>query len=459
MKKIIFLALLILLITPLVLAINVEVEKQSTGEILIVEFNNPIVFNLSITNLESSDDFEFFNLLGFTMSPEKIHIGYGETKEIQLEIVSLASINERGFYTITYYIQANDKSRKEETLTFKIIELKDVFVVGSSDVDPESNSIEIFIRNTENLDFKDLDVNFASPFFSIQKNFSLDSKETKTFTIQLNSDDFNELIAGFYTLTAKVNVEGEEANVEGVIKFVEKNIVTTTKKDFGFLILTKIIEKKNAGNTIERSETVIKKNIISRLFTSFSPEPDFVEREGGTIYYIWDQEVMPGETLEIIAKTNWLFPFLVILFVVLIVVLTKKYSETNLVLKKKVSFVKAKGGEFALKVSIAVHAKKYVERVNVIDKLPFLVEIYERFGGDHPSRIDKKNRRMEWNFEKLEAGEMRVLSYIIYSKVGVLGKFALPTATAVYEKEGEIHESESNRAFFIAEQRTKDVKE
>ena len=462
MKKIILiilLALLILLIIPQVLAINVQVEKQAIGEVLIVELNNPVVFDLNITNLGASGNFEFFNLLGFTMSPEQIFIGHEETEEIQLEIVPLGSINERGFYTITYYIKASDASMTQETLTFKIIELKDAFVVGSSDVDPESNSIEIFIRNTEKFDFGNIDVNFSSPFFSIQKSFYLGSKETKNFTVQLNPDDFNELIAGFYTLTAKVSVEGEEANVEGVIKFVEKNIVTTTKKEFGFLITTKIIEKKNTGNTVERSETVIKKNIISRLFTSFNPEPDFVEREGTSIYYTWDQEIMPGETLEIIVKTNWIFPFLIILFVILIVILTKKYSETNLVLKKKVSFVKAKGGEFALKVSISVNAKKYVERVNVIDKIPLLVEIYERFGGDHPSRIDKKNHRLEWNFEKLEAGEMRILSYIVYSKVGVLGKFALPTATAVYEKDGEIHESESNRAFFVAEQRTKDIRE
>jgi len=462
MKKtilIILLTLLILLIIPQVLAINVQVEKQGIGEVLIVELNNPLVFDLNITNLGSSGNFEFFNLLGFTMWPEKVFIAREKTKKIQLEIVPLASIKERGFYTITYYIKANDGSMMQETLTFKIIELKDVFVIGSSDVDPESNSIEIFIKNKEDINFENIDVNFSSPFFSIQKSFSLNSKETKTFTMQLNSDDFNELTAGFYTLTAKVSVEGEEANVEGVIKFVEKNIVTTTKRDFGFLITTKIIKKENTGNTIERSEIVIKKNIISRLFTSFTPEPDFVEREGGIIYYTWNLEIMPGETLEIIVKTNWVFPFLVILFVVLIVVLTKKYSETNLVLKKKVSFVKAKGGEFALKVSIAINAKKYVERVNIIDKVPFLVEIYERFGGDPPSRIDKKNHRLEWNFEKLEAGEMRILSYIIYSKVGVLGKFALPTATAVYERDGEIHESESNRAFFVAEQRTKDVKE
>ena len=131
-------------------------------------------------------------------------------------------------------------------------------------------------------------------------------------------------------------------------------------------------------------------------------------------------------------------------------------SKTNVSLRKKITFVRAKGGEFALKVSVIVHAKKYVEKVSVIDRLPGLVKIYERFGGEHPNRIDEDKKRIEWDFEKLEAGESRLISYIIYSKVGVLGKFALPAATAIYEKEGEINESTSNKAFFIAEERKKD---
>jgi len=61
-----------------------------------------------------------------------------------------------------------------------------------------------------------------------------------------------------------------------------------------------------------------------------------------------------------------------------------------------------------------------------------------------------------WNFEKLEAGERRIISYIIYSKIGVLGKFALPPTTAIYEKDGKIKETESNKAFFIAEERKKE---
>ena len=76
-----------------------------------------------------------------------------------------------------------------------------------------------------------------------------------------------------------------------------------------------------------------------------------------------------------------------------------------------------------------------------------------------PKKVDEKNKRIEWYFDRLQAGETRMISYIIYSKVGVLGKFALPTTTAIYEKEGEIHEAESNQAFFIAEQARKPVED
>jgi hypothetical protein len=148
-----------------------------------------------------------------------------------------------------------------------------------------------------------------------------------------------------------------------------------------------------------------------------------------------------------------LFPLILIILIVAIVVLVRRFSEKDVMLRKKVSFVNAKGGEFALKVSIQVKAKNYVERVNVIDKLPALVKIYERFGGDEPTRVDEKNKKIEWNFEKLEQGEIRIISYVIYSKIGVVGKFALPKATVLFEKEGKIKEAQSNQAFFVAEQR------
>jgi len=456
MRKLSFITLFffgILLISS-VSAIDIQIEKLSENEVLVIDIEKPVVFDLNVRNLGAGDNFEFYNLLGFEMFPVgTIDINSGAVKNIELQLIPLGTIVERGFYTFNYFIRTSNGSQQEEQLTFKIVELKDVFEVGSSQVDVDSNSIEIFIKNKENFDFGEMSVDFASTFFNTQENFTLDSKETKNFVVELDRDDFLNVIAGFYTLSAKIEVGNKKTSVEGIIKFAEKDLITTTKKNYGFFIRSQVVEKKNDGNTIVSSETVIKKNIISRLFTSFNLKPDVVERIGSEVYYTWNHEIKPGETAEVEVKTNWLFPFFVILFIVSIVILTKKYTGTNIILRKKVSFVRAKGGEFALKVSIFVNAKSYIERVNIIDRLPPLVKIYERFGREVPTRFDEKTRRIEWNFEKLEARETRILSYIIYSKVGVMGKFALPTATAIFEKEGVIHEAESNRAFFINEPR------
>lgn len=453
-RAFIFTMLIFLLIIPLISAINVEVEKISSNEVMVSGVKEAVTFDLNLTNLGGVDNFKFYNLLGFNMFPVgTIPVNARETKRIELKISPIGEFKHSGAYTLEYIIRGNDDSEVRKKLTFDIAELKDVFEIGSGGFDPESSSVEIYIKNKVRLDFSKVNAKFSSAFFEFEETFPISGYEKKEFSIELNKKDFAELQAGFYTLNAEINVEDEKANVEGVIKFIEKDIVTTTRKDYGMIISTKIIEKKNEGNVAVKSETTLEKNIISRLFTSFSPEPDISDRKGFNIFYTWEREIKPGETLEIDVKTNWLLPFLIVIVIIVILVLARQYSKTNIVLKKRVSFVRAKGGEFALKISIIVQAREYVEKISITDRLPMLVKIHERFTGEMPSRIDEKNRRIEWNFEKLAAGEVRMLSYIVYSKIGVLGKFALPSATAIYERDGEIQETESNKTFFIAEAR------
>jgi len=436
----------------------VEIEKQSSNEVLIVGIGAPVTFDLRIKNTGLADNFELYNFLGFNMFPVgTIPIGTGQTKNVKLQISPISDFSHRGFYTFNYFIRGYNQNASEqsETLTFKAIDLKDAFEIGSGEVDAESNSIDIYIENKVNFDFENVDAKFSSVFFDREETFPLNSNERKEFNVQLNKEDFKKLMAGFYTLDAEVVVKGKKAEVEGTIKFAEKDIVKTAENEYGFFINTRIIEKVNEGNVLKKSETVIKKNIVSRLFTSFSPEPDIVERDSSTVYYTWINEIKPGETLKITVRTNWLFPFVTVLFLVVLIILVKQYSGTDLILRKRVSFVRAKGGEFALKVTIVASARRYIEQINIIDRLPPLVKVHERFGGQQPKRVDEKTKRIEWNFEKLEAGEMRTASYIIYSKVGIVGKFALPSATGIYEKEGKIKETTSNRAFFVAEQKVR----
>jgi hypothetical protein len=442
-----------LLIIPSVLAINLDIEQKSSDEIMIMGLENPTIFDLEIINQGPTDSFTFYTFFGAGYYPqETVLIESGETKTVEFGVYPRSNFAQRGLVTFNLFIQGQDRNEETVPLELKVIDLEDSIVVGSEKFDSSSNSLQIYIENKVNFDFGEVKSGFKSPFFDFQKEFSLGKYEKKSFNVELDKEDFAEVMAGFYTITAKIDIDGQEANIEGTMKFSETNLLETTKESYGFIIRTDLIRKSNKGNVMSESEIIIKKNIITRLFTNLNPEPDIVERQGTKIYYTWSEQINPGGVFEVRVKTNWLFPLLIIFLIVAVVVMTKKFSKTNLVLRKKISFVRAKGGEFALKVSIFVTAKKYIERVNIIDRLPPLVKVHERFGAEQPTRVNEKTRRIEWNFEKLEAGEIRTLNYIIYSKVGILGKFALPTATAIYEKDGDIHETESNKAFFMAEQ-------
>jgi len=105
-------------------------------------------------------------------------------------------------------------------------------------------------------------------------------------------------------------------------------------------------------------------------------------------------------------------------------------------------------------VTVIAEAKQFVEDIKLVDTLPPLVKLYNRFSGQEPDEISK--RRLSWDLGNMDAGERRILSYIIYSKVGVLGRFALSPAVARYEKDGKRKQTPSNRAFFVTQPSRKD---
>ncbi len=448
------------LIVPLIIAMNLEVEKLSTNEVMILGLNEPATFDLRIHNLGASENIMFYSFFSQNIYPKgTIHLAGREAQDVTLKIYPPEKI-KTGYYIFNYYIRNDNDAEIPQTLTVNVINFPDAFEIGSAEFDSESKTLNVYVHNKVSFNFENISVAFSSPFFDFTKEFTLGPNQRNDFIVSLNKEDFKKLMAGYYTFQANIEAKGIVTNLEGTLKFSEKDIVTTNKKTYGIIINTNLIEKTNEGNVVAKTETVIKKNIVSRLFTHFSPEPNAVERQGFAVYYTWNNEIVPGEILKITVRTNWILPFAIILLIVLVVIVVKKTSNRNILLKKKVSFVNAKGGEFALKVMILVEAKNYIEKISVVDRLPFLTKVHEKFGGEHPSRIDEKNKRIEWNFERLQAGERRVFSYIIYSRIGILGKFVLPSATAVYEREGNVKEAQSNQAFFMLEPRTrKDLEE
>jgi hypothetical protein len=451
MKKVI-LIILILCILPGIFALNLDINKLSEKEVVIKDSGKPVSFNMSFKNLGSEDNLMFYSYATPSMHPKgTVNIKDGETKEVQLQFYYLEDLTNKEYLTFEYFIRSQDGSELKENLLVRIVELQNAFEAGASDLNPESNSVTIYLHNKLNFNFENLNVDFSSSFFNVEKNFSLGPNEKKEFEIQVNQEDFTKLLAGFYTLNSKILFEGLDAEIESIIKFTEKEIIQTTEDDKGFIINTKTIQKENKGNVEANAGIVLKKNIISRLFTTYNNQPDIVDRQGGIVYYSWNRKIAPGETLEVIVKTNWIFPLIVILFLISVVILLKTFTGRNLVLKKSIHFVRTKGGEFGLRITIFIKAKRHIDNLALVDKLPPLVKMFDKFSGDKPVKIDEARKTLEWNFNSLEAGEKRLMSYVVYSKIGILGKFALPSATAIYERNGKISETFSNKAFFVNE--------
>ncbi len=448
MKKI-GLFILAILILPLVFAINVDVTDKSNNTFIIGD-NSPITAKILVRNNGESSTFSIYNLVGFNMNVAPFYLASGEEKEVLVNITPREKMNFRGTYALEYFIKEKSGSETSERFKIRVLDPKDAFEIGAEDINLDNGNITLYIKNKENYSFDNINAKFSSELFNFDKEFSLSPYGKKTFHLELDKDEVKQLVAGYYTIHTEVTALNQSGTVEGKVKFLEKNSVETTTENYGFLVQKKVIEKTNAGNTVAKPEITSEKNIFTQFFTITDPKADLVERNGFKVKYSWFAELQPDKSQKVTVITNWFFPIILVLLIALIVYLFVKFLRTDVVVNKKVNYVRTKGGEFALKVTIFVKAHNYIERLNVVDKLPALVKVYPRFGGEQPSKVDEEKRRIDWRFEKMEAGEVRKITYVIYSKVGILGRFILPRAKAVYEKNGVIKQVYSNKSFFAS---------
>jgi len=446
----------IIFVTFLVSA-SLEIEKEAVIDVVIPEVNQPAIYNLKIKNLGPIDNFRIYSLVGVEIKPsEPFSIKQGETKEVKIELwPGQAILKNPGTFNFVYKIKSGEGEVQDDVMLIKIVSLKDALEINSYNINLESDKAVVYVRNKVSLPFPEIKARFHSSFFDFSETFSLKPYEKKEFEIPLDKEDVKKLTAGSYSITTEIETYNTKETIENSFKFTEKADISTEETKTGFLISKLIVKKINEGNLPTLVQVSVKKNILSRLFTIFNEDPVAVHREGFVVEYTFQKEIRPSETYTIKVTTNWLYPLFLLIAIVIIGFLVRAYTSTFLILKKKATFVKTKGGEFALKITLMVKAKKFVEKINVIDKIPNLVKVHERFGIIEPDKIDEKNRRLEWHVESLQPDEERVFSYIIYSKISPIGKFELPTATAVYEREGKIHETKSNKVFFLTEPRKK----
>lgn len=450
MKKLTLFLTIGLLCLSLVSAL--EITPEYSSKIIIKGIESPITLTLEIENA-SKGTYNLYTLADIAIKPsETFQITTGPIEK-EFIITAKDGLDVNGYYSFTYTLNHRGVEKIEERLTLKILELEDVIEIGSDSIDPSTGEVSFYVQNLESVTMKNLSAKFSSILFETEKTFDLGPNEKLEISVDVNEDKLKKTKAGVYIIKSVFQTNDGDKKIEGNLYLGEKKGITSIEDKSGLLIQTETITKINIGNVVESVQVNLKRGIISRLFTTFNIEPTITERKTLSVEYTWIKEKLnPTETYVIKAKTNYIFPLLIIIVAVLALFGFKRFSETKLEAKKSVTHVKTKGGEFALKVTLSVRAKKDVENVSLIDRVPAIVKIYKKFGMIKPDKIDTANRRIHWNIGDLNAGEERIFTYIIYSKVGVVGKFSLPEALAIFERDGKIHEVESNHVFFMSDQ-------
>jgi len=439
----------VLLFVSLVSAIDITVEKKDITPVVVSELKEPAVFELTITNNGAADSVELYSLVGVTFEPkDKFNLPSG-TSTIEVKAYPAEEIRaEKGTYAFEYQIKGSDANIFKDTLAIKIVKLKDIFEITPQSIVFGSNNAVVKVRNVNNIEMKDVTFGLESVFFDGDKTVSLKPFESVDIILPAKTG-IGDIAAGSYVVTTEIGVDGASAEVKSNVNYLQEKSVVTSKKKTGFLIVKTTITKTNNGNLAVSENTEVKKNILTRLFTTFSETPLTTERKDFTVYYMWGNELNPGESMTLEITTNYTLPFILVLLIILGVYFVFTYSRTTVVLKKRCFFVKTKGGEFALKVMLNLKAKKAVDNIEVFDRIPMATKLYQKAGMPHG--FDEKNGKLSWKVDKLNAGEDRIFSYIIYSNIRIVGRLELSPATAHFVKDGKPTYIHSNRTYFISD--------
>ncbi len=449
MKKFLLLVITIFL---LVQTSALQITPKYPTNIIIRDFNSSIPLTLNITNA-TPGTYNLYTLADISIQPSDTFQINDDPFQKTFTIKPNSNLKLEGNYAFTYTLNQRGIEKYEKKFLLKLLNLEDIIEISSESIDPESGQVSFYVQNKKPVSLTNLTATFSSILFNVTTTFDLKPNERFIIPVKVDKSKLAKTPAGVYIINSYFQTDKGEKTIKGTLYLGEKKGITSIEDTSGFLIQTKTITKVNSGNVVENIQIKIKKNIFSRLFTTFNIEPTLTERNGIIVDYTWIKgRLNPAESYIIKSKTNYVLPFFIIIVLILIIMGYSRFSKTKLEVRKSVVPVKTKGGEFALKVTLSLKAKQKVENVTLTDKIPSIVKIYKKFETVKPDKIDAATRRIHWNIGNLEAGEERSFTYIVYSKVGIVGKFSLPRALAVFEKEEKIHEIDSNNVFFMNEQ-------
>ncbi len=444
---------LIALIIPIVSAANLEVEQIEKNNIIITEMESAnATFKLKITNNENRDDqFQIYSLVSVGMYPKEFFtIKSGETIILDVTAAPYDNIlrDERGVYAFEYQIKGKNTGFFKDTMAVRLFDVKDAVDISFNDLKFGEDEIDIKITNKEKVQINNLRIVAKSKFFEFSQSLDLGKEETKNFKVPISLQ--KQVEAGEYEVELRYELNDKKSLKTTMLSYLEESGLSVSESSTGFIIKRQITTKTNEGNIPATAIILAQKNVLTRLFTVYSDRPTSSQRNGIFVDYAWEKELGVGESYTVEVTTNYTIPFIILLFVIAVGVFVRFIATGKVSVKKRVSFVRTRGGEFALKIALRVKAHKNVSNITITDRIPGHAKVFNKFG-IQPHRIDEATRKLEWDVSHLSSGEERVFTYIIYSKINIIGSFELPAASISFEHKGKREHVFSNKTYFAAE--------
>ena len=105
MKKVFLILILGIFLLQSVFAIDLNVEKISDGESIVLGLESPAIFTLNVTNNGPNDKFLFYTFFGMGIEPsEAIEIKSGESKIVELKVFPRLDSTLSGHVIFPYFI-------------------------------------------------------------------------------------------------------------------------------------------------------------------------------------------------------------------------------------------------------------------------------------------------------------------------------------------------------------------
>jgi hypothetical protein len=462
MKKIIILYLFsLILLSSFVSAQLLEVKSVSINDALAKEVNMSATFNVTVINTNDyKETFEIDTLLDMELSPTGfMEIPAKSTLVIPIEVRPSAYLKSKysDVHSFSYYVRGLSSGTVNYVFNIKIVSLRDALDIKiPATVRLSDKNLVVIIENKENM-WVNGNLKVSADMLSGSKEVTIAPLSKQDIEIPIETV---RKTAGKYLITSDFETPDYTLEKkEEIVLEPSVEIKSDESRTGSIFVYTSSVEKTNTGNIKTDSTIMITKTAVASWFTTFSQTPNQIERKGMSFVYSWTKKLDLDESFEIKAKTDYSLPLTVLFIVAISLIMLAIYFQKQIIIRKRTARVKTSTGGFALKVQLNVKCIRGEAReVTVTDFIPIFAQLYDKSAPLPPDR--KVGRALTWFLGNMIKGEEKTITYIIYSRINVVGKIELPVARGSYKsKRGGSKHVNSNNVFILAEESQREAAE